>query len=397
MLPRSLNTPDQTYNKVDYDPQHVLPFLADMFASMPRNTNIAWYAARSKTLMIFASVWERLGFTGKILLDTTEPQAGAEKSAISGVSVSTALAQANAFVFDFGGLPAFDQTGDTQQLVTELRKSFLRTVRAERESLSSGKTPRRIVALNAINNEYESLITGFVAAAATPFSSHMRHGFVFAAAKEEWLPLLATGEAGIRVDAQIRSDPTKRGWVAFGPCKYLHEGTYIVFINIELLSDNETRPRNQPCVCIEVRAGSQLLALSLLRYGDLTNTEHSLAFVLPKNMAGAVGVETRIAILMPIAIVLRTLRIEPLSSFTGIDCEAPDVLQIKDWIPYLRMGPLGQFSKRGVTAGIGLPGFVVFGPYWSLPVGRYEINIRDRIHARRDNRGTPCSGRRCRR
>ena len=40
----------ETYNKVDYDPRHLLPFLADMFASMPRTCNVGWYGVREETL-----------------------------------------------------------------------------------------------------------------------------------------------------------------------------------------------------------------------------------------------------------------------------------------------------------------------------------------------------------
>ena len=185
----------ETYNNVDYDPRQTSRFLADLFAPMPRNTNLAWYGTQSKTLMAFANVWEKLSFTGKILLDAAELEASAEIDEISHVSASAALAGANAFVFDFGGLSSSNEVGAAKPII-DLRRGFLRAVRAERERLSSGKAPRRIIALNGINNDYESFVIGFVAAAATPFSTHMRHGFVFAAGKEEWLPLLAIGEAG---------------------------------------------------------------------------------------------------------------------------------------------------------------------------------------------------------
>ena len=59
----------ETYNNTDYDPRHMVPFLADMFASMPRNSNLAWYGAGLDMLSRFATVWDRLGFSGKILVD----------------------------------------------------------------------------------------------------------------------------------------------------------------------------------------------------------------------------------------------------------------------------------------------------------------------------------------
>ena len=56
----------ESYNKVDYDPKHLLPFLTDMFASMPRNSDVAWYGARIETLRLFAAAWSKMQFTGRI-------------------------------------------------------------------------------------------------------------------------------------------------------------------------------------------------------------------------------------------------------------------------------------------------------------------------------------------
>ena len=67
--PKIVTYTGETYNKVDYDPPHLMPFLADMFVSMPRTMNVGWYGARDETLRSFAAIWQRLGFTGKILLE----------------------------------------------------------------------------------------------------------------------------------------------------------------------------------------------------------------------------------------------------------------------------------------------------------------------------------------
>ena len=67
--PKIVTYAGETYNKVDYDPPHLMPFLADMFVSMPRSMNVGWYGARDETLRLFAAIWARLGFTGKVLLE----------------------------------------------------------------------------------------------------------------------------------------------------------------------------------------------------------------------------------------------------------------------------------------------------------------------------------------
>ena len=123
------------------------------------------------------------------------------------------LAKADAFLFDFGGLqPVSVASAAIDRLTGEMLRSFRRVVRDERHRISTGAPPRRIIALNAINNAFERFVCGSVAAAATPFATHMRHGFVLpSAALEDWLPLLAIGEAGVRVGQhEIRSAPSRR-------------------------------------------------------------------------------------------------------------------------------------------------------------------------------------------
>ncbi len=100
-----------------------------------------------------------------------------------------------------------------------------------------------MIALNAINNQYESFVCGTVAAAATPFSTHMRHGFVLpeSAAWGDWLPQLAIGDAGFQVEKEIRNDPAKAGSIAHGPNKYLEKGSYLLSLDLALLSDDPAR------------------------------------------------------------------------------------------------------------------------------------------------------------
>jgi hypothetical protein len=177
--PRFVQNVEEVFNKVDYDPAHLLPFLADMFVSMPRKSNVAWYGARPETLELFASVWQKLDFTGKILVDHPALQRDATTTVISHVPALEALAKADAFVFDFGGLPfALSDANAADRAIHELRASFYQVVHDERRRRSLHAPPRRVIALNAILNEYEGLVGTFVAASMTPFATHIRHGFV---------------------------------------------------------------------------------------------------------------------------------------------------------------------------------------------------------------------------
>ena len=381
--PKIVTYTGETYNKVDYDPPHLMPFLADMFVSMPRNLNVGWYGARDETLRSFAAIWQRLGFTGKIFLERDIGRQDLTGSVIEHVAMPELLAKADAFLFDFGGLqPASVASAAIDRLTGEMLRSFRRVVRDERHRISTGAPPRRIIALNAINNAFEWFVCGSVAAAATPFATHMRHGFVLpaSAALGDWLPLLTTGEAGVRVGQhEIRSAPRTAGWIAYGPFKYLEEGRYLISLDIERFADERDRPGNRPSAFVEVVAGPELLGVYPLEHVASPAT-HRFTFEVSQNVAdGIAALETRIRVPRPIGIALKALTIEPApaSINTGEKIAAAltisDLLQLDDWLPYLRIGPLGSADQPSVKAEAGLEAFVIFGPYWSLPMGNYEM------------------------
>ena len=90
-------------------------------------------------------------------------------------------------------------------------------------------------------------------------------------------------------------------------------------------------------------------------------------------------IESRVGVTNPSRVTLRALTIEAASVSISDKEDVPtgitvfDMLQLDDWLPFLRVGPLGRADQSAVNAGNGPGGFVVFGPYWSLPPGTYEM------------------------
>lgn len=170
-----------TYDSSDYDPRHVLPFLADMFACSERDMTIAWSGGREQTLWLFAQVWQKLGFVGRILVDEESARAGVFATAPSVVRVelATLLEESDAFIVDFGTPENAAADGKLDAALDEaLRRIWLAMVESERSRLRNDKAPRQFVAINAINNRYASFVCKDIAAAATPLGTQMRHGFV---------------------------------------------------------------------------------------------------------------------------------------------------------------------------------------------------------------------------
>ena len=101
----------ENYDKTDYDPRHVLPYLADMFVCCEKQTNLGWFGTRREMLARFSGFWKELGFTGDILVDGSLGTGGGFATApwIIETSMDAILSKADAFVFDFGPVPGGEE------------------------------------------------------------------------------------------------------------------------------------------------------------------------------------------------------------------------------------------------------------------------------------------------
>jgi hypothetical protein len=182
-LTRSHYTPE-SYNKINYDVNHILPFLLDIFMNAPSRTNIAWFGGRQQTLQLFGDAYRGAGFEGWLLLDTSFPYR-LDATSVAGVEEAArvaVVAAADAFILDFGQPDGAIDCDETRSALYNAFDELLRVVvAAEERRAATGKAPRRLVALNAVHNEFEPLVRQKIAAAQTPFSTRIRHGFVLLA------------------------------------------------------------------------------------------------------------------------------------------------------------------------------------------------------------------------
>ena len=253
-----------------------MPFLTDIFFSAARNFNVTWYAEQTETLYLFASIWQKLGFTGKIMVDDVVEK-DLRGANVHFVPKATALAEADVFVFDFrsavSGSPSCESLNRGADPSKDLRVMFTHVVKFERERNFAGKRPRRIISLNAINNRFESFVRQHVAIAYSPFSGRMRHGFILPPLRgeEDWLPFLTAGDAGIREGKSIRGINRKLGVLACGLGKHLKSGTYRLALDIVVLSEDRQPRADFPCVLVWVLCRSEVVARRALSRKELDN------------------------------------------------------------------------------------------------------------------------------
>ena len=253
-----------SFARCGYTPEHVLPFLLDLFASAPRSWSVAWIGAPGQLFELFSKGWRQLGFRGNLLLasDSSDPATDVLRTTSPWAKRMTSSAlfeAADAFIFDFARSNGEALTPKTEaadaaaakQLVTQLHA----VIEAEQSRRVSGLPLRRVIGINATHNRFDEIFATYINVARTPFSMRIRHGYVDLGQNtvvtpsptdgaltvedpgDDWLGKMRPGKAGERVGAMIRNCCRHAGYVARGPYGHPLSGRYVVRIDLKRLSD----------------------------------------------------------------------------------------------------------------------------------------------------------------
>ncbi len=232
-----------TYDRVYYDAEHVLPYLVDVLVSSPRSWTIAWFGEHAAMFRLFHAMWQKMGFRGAILVPV-ESMEGLGATAAAGVvsaDLKAICRQADAFVFDFvapdGSPLGADEGARDNALIQRLLRAFYTVVEAETERMRDPESaPRRVIAINAIHNRFETLLRGHVEFARSPASTRLRHGFVVdllsQAVPENWLPLMNIRPVATLEEDGVHARQLKRGYVLSGPGVSLGPGRYRAHLEV---------------------------------------------------------------------------------------------------------------------------------------------------------------------
>ncbi|MGH6679416.1 MAG: hypothetical protein ACREDL_10935, partial [Bradyrhizobium sp.] len=174
----------ESYDKVGYDPRHVVPYLIDALSCYPRTTTIGWIGIDPGLLHRFSAAWAEIGFTGAVKIPAEAPwlaQAARDRCRL--VSFAEIAHGADGFVIDFGSRPAGEDleptVADGTRTIRRVESWFRRLVTAERRRLDDGTgAPRRFIAVNAVHGRFESLVNAHIGAATAPIATRLRQGFV---------------------------------------------------------------------------------------------------------------------------------------------------------------------------------------------------------------------------
>jgi len=282
----------ETFNLVNYDSKHVLPFLTDVFVNLPRKWSIGWLGDRSEMLDLFCGTLKYLGYRTRIILDKEiSPSAPHSHHSIE-LRAWHDLVHADAFVFDFAdlecarGIEGLKDKAAAQ--ASALISRFFSLLSIERRRCVEGFERRRVILINAINNDFEKLSQEFLQTVRTPLTSRVRHGFVSPPqeAKWNWLDRQLVGMAGLRQRGEVHILRGQPGHVIYGPFVTLLPGRYraTVAIRIEEATEIACRKEVSPLV-IEVVSKENFLAQREIPWRELKQDEHILDFEVTSEMA----------------------------------------------------------------------------------------------------------------
>lgn len=170
----------ESFGDTTYRRAHVLPFVTDLLAAYPPHTKVLFAGARADMAAgVAASCAAMSG--GPVVIAPAEFDWLSALDGVQTMSLDEALNAADVLVFEFGaGETGAPVDGNAKARLSAVRRAFMAMGAVEKTRGGEGKPRRRVMAINAIHNEFESLVSGVIAYTLTPFSSHLRHGYVLA-------------------------------------------------------------------------------------------------------------------------------------------------------------------------------------------------------------------------
>jgi hypothetical protein len=166
-----------SYNDLAYPHEHVLPYLVDLLSCAPIGGTVAYAGVRSDMFELVHNAVRVLDPTAQVIVPKDfDWLKGAEA-----VCDDKWLADGMTFLFEVGELGETDNVeegskGTRTARVLECFKIF--SDAEEERQVDRGLPPRRILAVNAIHNFFEHIVSDCMSNTTTPYSSRTRHGYI---------------------------------------------------------------------------------------------------------------------------------------------------------------------------------------------------------------------------
>ena len=187
--------------------------------------------------------------------------------------------------------------------------------------------------------------------------------------QEDLYPLLLPGEVGTRRAGKLQSAGHRGGFVAYSQTIEVEPGHYRLVFRVAFTGDG-LPSRAQPCAIASVMQGFDVLAIAAVRFESQESDEQELKFDVQSD-SDVAEIVFLFRVVGAANIVLSSLVLDPLGPVTQQVGSA--VCRLQDWVPFLHLNPGARVDMEGIVVSEGHEGFAIYGPFWTLPAGRYEL------------------------
>jgi len=358
-----------TFDQTWAEPEHVLPFLLDLFSNAPRSDSVLWLGQGGRLLDLFRQCWNELGFTGKVIAD---PTIGEEDGSFPGMS---------AFVINFG----------VPNVVVEKERAlaaeqFLAVAQGEARHQKLGGSPRRIVGVNTVNSRLDFLMLNNVGCAKTPFSTRLRHGFLLldmvSKQSQNWTSEMSVGSIGVRRGHTIATTTNEAGPLAYGPYRTLWPGDYLAMIRIIIDPPSDLNFGDEECRIVTVQlvlseVVQQTFHLTADTVGDCI---YNFPFTISYNDV-LKTIQIRFLCHGVTPVVLHSIEVQ--SAYGGLPPDGNSIRllpetasQRQNWTKRMSVGRAGVRKGNAIASKPNEVGDFAFGPYLTLSPGKYRACVR---------------------
>jgi len=177
------------WGDLTYSIDHVLPFACDQLVTLPRETQLLVSGCRPEFLQRLATVWEAMGFTGKLLVPSENAWLAVEHAAIERGRFRTLLKRAHTLMFEFGFASQAYADGsrkgakpsrDDRRRLYRVEMHMRQAIGEEERTRPAGRRqPRRLIGINIVHaRRYTHIFDENLSTTITPFCAHVRGGYV---------------------------------------------------------------------------------------------------------------------------------------------------------------------------------------------------------------------------
>lgn len=177
-----------------YDTRHMFPFLAGHLCTLSPLAKFGYFGQNIELLSLMSNFLKKFGHRGHILIaQELLPKTSSETGFLSNVMVlpdnESVIEQADIFIFDTGMMHfpqytdshgiSFPQPSERAEKFQKiLTNAFLRCVEMERRQLLRKEKPRKFLLVGSQHTWFEGLTLVYINITLTPYSSHVRHGYL---------------------------------------------------------------------------------------------------------------------------------------------------------------------------------------------------------------------------